>query len=473
LIGGVRAEAFSTLGDGSVTAQVDTLARPSNRVLAPLVCAVATLIVAATVASGREVVALGLLGAALYGMYFLREPALALLAYAATRPVIDVFVSVPIGPISVGQAWGAGLLLVLAAFLVRIMLLSRAGTRVPRTLTLLVVAYTLFALRGDTALALDYAPKLAAWLLLIVAVEWIARTRTGQEACFRAGYAVAIGSAIVIAIAIARNKYGATYYDTFAQGFEQGPHGFAFLALLSISFPLVALLQRRWYALSLALVGVLAIEITLSYVRTALIALALLAVAYFFIAVRRRSPSALALAAAAAGSAYFVQDQLASRLADLQLLSSGDPSQAGSGRVAIWTSVWDGTVDSVQNVLFGAGAGASNELVAQAIGHFVYAHNDFLEFFATGGLPLVAVYVAFIVWTAASARRLHRDPLQTNRARAVGAIALGAVAAFVTLSFLNSIVFYAASIEFALLLGLVRGMAGTPGRTCFDPAESE
>jgi O-antigen ligase len=107
--------------------------------------------------------------------------------------------------------------------------------------------------------------------------------------------------------------------------------------------------------------------------------------------------------------------------------------------------------------------------VEPALGLFVYAHNDFLEFFATGGLPLVAVYVAFIVWAAASARQLHRDPLQTNRARAVGAIALGAVAAFVTVSFLNSIVFYAASIEFALLLGLVRGMIGTPGRTCFDP----
>jgi O-antigen ligase len=318
---------------------------------------------------------------------------------------------------------------------------------------------------------LDYALKLAAWLLLIVAVEWIARSRTGQEACFRAGYAVALGSAIVIAIAIARDQYGATYYETFAQGLDQGPHGFAFLALLSISFPLAAILQRRWYALSLLLVGVLAIEITLSYVRTALVALALIVAAYFFIAVRRRSPSAFALAGAAVGAAYFVQDRLASRLADLQLLSSGDPSKAGSGRVAIWTSVWDGTMESVHNILFGAGAGASNELVDQAIGHFVYAHNDFLEFFATGGLPLVALYVAFIVWAAASARRLHRDPRQTSRARAFGAIALGAVAAFVTISFLNSIVFYAACIEFAVLLGLVRGMAGTPGRTFFDPAE--
>jgi O-antigen ligase len=456
---------------------VNSLARPSSRVVAPLVCAVATVIVAATVASGRDVVAVGLLGAALYGMYFLREPAFALLAYAATRPAIDEFVSVPIGPVSVGQAWGAGLLLVLAAFLIRIALLSRTDARAPLILILLIASYTVFALRGDTALALDYVFKLAAWVLLIVAVEWIARSRSGQEASFRAGYAVALGSAIAIGIAIARNKYGATYYvntadlDTFAQGSEQGPHGFAFLALFSISFPLTALLQRRWYALSLALVGVLAIEITVSYVRTALMALVLIVAAYFFIAVRRRSPSAFALAGAAAGAAYFVQDQLANRLADIQLLSSGNSSNAGSGRVAIWTAVWDGTMESAKTVLFGAGAGASNKLVEPAIGLFIYAHNDFLEFFATGGLPLVAVYVAFIVWAAASARRLHRDPLQTSRARAVGAIALGAVAAFVIISFLNSIVFYAAAIEFAILLGLVRGMASTPGRTCFDPAE--
>ena len=127
-------------------------------------------------------------------------------------------------------------------------------------------------------------------------------------------------------------------------------------------------------------------------------------------------------------------------------------------------------MSSIQTILVGAGAGASNELVDDVTGSWLYSHNDFLEFFATGGLSLLAVYVAFLVWAGASARRLHRDPLQSNRARPIGAIAFAAVAAFVVMSFLNGIVFYAACLAFALLLGLVRGMAATPGRTCFDPS---
>ena len=100
---------------------------------------------------------------------------------------------------------------------------------------------------------------------------------------------MAVGSAAVIAVAIARNKYGAAYYETFEETAEQGPQGFAFLALFSLSFPLAALLQRRWFWPSLALVGILAIEITLSYVRTTLLALALVAIVYFLVAARRGS----------------------------------------------------------------------------------------------------------------------------------------------------------------------------------------
>ena len=188
-----------------MTAWVHTVARPNSRVVAAIACGLAALTVAATVASGSDVVAVFLLVAALYGMYFLREPAFALLAYAATRPIIDAFVSVPVGPASVGQLWGAGLLLALTVFLVRAIPLSHARGR-DRVSDMLAVAYALFASRGNSELFVEYAPKLAAWLLLIVAVEWIARTRPGQEACFRAGYAVAVGSAAVIAVAIARNN---------------------------------------------------------------------------------------------------------------------------------------------------------------------------------------------------------------------------------------------------------------------------
>ena len=133
-----------------MTAWVHTVARPNSRVVAAIACGLAALAVAATVASGSDVVAVFLLVAALYGMYFLREPAFALAAYAATRPIIDAFVSVPVGPASVGQLWGAGLLLALTVFLVRAIPLSHARGRVPRLPIVLAVAYALSARRAAT-----------------------------------------------------------------------------------------------------------------------------------------------------------------------------------------------------------------------------------------------------------------------------------------------------------------------------------
>ena len=65
--------------------------------------------------------------------------------------------------------------------------------------------------------------------------------------------------------------------------------------------------------------------------------------------------------------------------------------------------------------------------------------------------------------------RVYRDPAQSSRARAVAAASFGAIAAFVTVSLIASISFYVALVGFALLLGLIRGMAMTPGETCFDP----
>jgi hypothetical protein len=425
-------------------------------------------VVAVSVGSGSDVLAVAVLAASLYGMYFLREPAFALLAYVATRPIVDSFVSLPIGPVSAGQVWGAGLLIVLVAFIVRGAYLSRDRSRIPIVVVALVAAYAGLAVRGSPEIAAEYGPKLTAWLLLIVAVEWIARSAHGQEVCFRAGYAIALGTAVAIGVAIARGRYGANFYESFALDIEQGPHGFAFLALMGIAFPMIALLQRRAYALSLGLVGILAVEITLSYVRTALIALAVVVLSYVFIAGRRRSLSAFVLAGAAVGAALVVQDRLAERFADLKLLTSGDASLAGSGRIAIWTAVWDGTVSSMSTILTGAGAGASNLLVQESTGMFVYAHNDPLEFFATGGLLLLAVYGVFLVWALRSARTLHRDTRQSSSARVVGAIALGVVGAFIVVSVLNSMVFYAAAVEFAILLGLVRGMTATPGATFVD-----
>ena len=79
---------------------------------------------------------------------------------------------------------------------------------------------------------------------------------------------------------------------------------------------------------SLALVFVLTIEITTSYVRTALVALILLVLVYIFVAVRRRRVTAFVLAGAFGVTGLVVQERLATRFSDLSLLTSGE---AGGG----------------------------------------------------------------------------------------------------------------------------------------------
>jgi hypothetical protein len=451
--------------------RLGAVVRAPDRNFAPLVCLTAALAVGAAVAAGHEVVTLALLAASLYAVLFFVSPPAALLAYVASRPLVDGFVLVDVGPGTVGQIWGAGLLIVVGVFLLQ----TNMGRNVPMPVLALIGLYAVFAARGDTEVGLQYGLKLALWLLLIVAVERIARTRDGQLMCFRAGYALAAGTAVLIGVLVALNKYGAAYYESFgqAQETEQSPQPLAFLALFCISFPLIALFQRWSTTLSLTLVTVLTIEVVISYVRTALIGLVPIVLAYLFVAVRRGRPTAFALAAAFTVTALVVQERLAERFADLSLLGSGESSGAGSNRVAIWTSVWEATTSSVQTVVAGAGAGASHAASDEAIGHYVDAHNDFLEFFATGGVFLVAAYIGLVVWAIAGVWRIYRDPAHSARARGAAAITFGTIAAFLATSMFASISFYAALVVFAVLLGLIRGMASTPGRTCFDPQPGE
>jgi len=131
-------------------------------------------------------------------------------------------------------------------------------------------------------------------------------------------------------------------------------------------------------------------------------------------------------------------------------------------------SIWTATTDALPRFVVGAGAGASNALSHGVIGSYVDAHNDFLEFFATGGVLLAASYVVVIGWVVASIWRLHRNPAHSSRARAVAAVAFGAMGAFFVTSSFGVVSYYAALVGFAILVGLIRGMATTPGETCFD-----
>jgi hypothetical protein len=424
-----------------------------------------------------HVLTFALIVVALYIAFFLRRPALALVVYVATRPAVDAFVFIQTGAVTMGQVWGAGLLLIIIVFLFG----TRAGTgesrRIPAPIIVLLGGYAVFAIRGNSGIAMQFGLKLALWVLLIAAVERIARTRSGQAMCFWAGYGLSIGTVVLIAVLIALDKYGSAWYTEMGagltEGIDQSPIPLAFLALFCVAFPLIALVLRTLPTLSLLLVSALAIEITLSFVRTALVALVPLVLVYIFVGIRRRRPAALVLAAALVAATFAVQERLATRFADLSLVTSGDASGAGSNRVAIWSSVWEEMTSSVGTMIAGAGAGTSHALSHETIGFFVDAHNDYLEFFATGGLLLVAAYAAFFAWIVRSVWLVYRDRRQSGRARTVAAIALGVVAAFFVTSLFGSISFYAALVGFALLIGLVRGMAATPGETCFDAQHSQ
>ena len=344
------------------------VARAPDRGVA-LICLAASVAAGVAVARGYEVAILGLLAAALYAALFIHHPALALLGYVATRPLVEGFVLVQAGSVTVGRLWGAGLLLVLAVFLFGP---SRTGGGIPLPIAALGALYALFAVRGESSIAVQFGSKLALWLLLLVAVERIARTRSGQWICFRAGYALAVGTALLIGVLIALDKYGDAYYQEFGAGLErgteQGPIPLSFLALFSVVFPLIALLIRWRPLLSTALVLVLTVEITVSYVRAALVALVLLLLVYAFVSVRRRRFTALALVVSFGATGLVVQEKLATRFSDVSLLTSGEAGRAGSNRVALWTANWDETTSSLQTILAGAGAGASQAVSGRPSG---------------------------------------------------------------------------------------------------------
>ena len=112
-----------------------------------------------------------------------------------------------------------------------------------------------------------------------------------------------------------------------------------------------------------------------------------------------------------------VQEKLAARFSDVSLLTSGEAGGAGSSRVALGTANWEAATSSLQKILAGAGAGASQAVTEEAVGHYVDAHNVALEFFVTGGLLLLAAYVVFVAWAIkASGRSIAMEHNRVERA---------------------------------------------------------
>jgi O-antigen ligase len=295
-------------------------------------------------------------------------------------------------------------------------------------------------------------------------------------------------SAATMIYNIGANRYGAAYYNlTFsADTLGQAPFAFAAFAVLVTPLVLAGMLGPGARKGGLWIVGALAIGIVLSYVRTTLIAFAIVVFVGAVIALRRRQHhalrrSAFAMVAVGCVLGYFALDRLAQRFSNLLLITQSGSARlaAGSGRLGIWTAVWDGATHSVQSVLVGSGSGASFGYVSEGYGGRFWAHNDFLEFFASGGLIGIGLYFALLVWIIRSVIALRRTAGTNQDVRDFAALAAATVCAYVAISIMSGVVFsLQSSLVMAVLVGLVRAMTRTPGATfleaaaCAEPSES-
>jgi hypothetical protein len=442
----------------------------------PVAAAVISVAGALAITRGAFLVLLAVALATLSVVLLLTRPALGLLVFAGTQPALSPWIQVQLAGRSVGEWWGAGLLAAVLAYLAltrRPARPVRPGYTVPFAFLALYAMLTLFW-RPNLDFAAISTVKLASWMLLALAAERIARSAAGQRLILRAGIAMAVVSGGAIAVAMAQNQYGSAYYyeDTFA-GSGQTPHGYAGMVVLIVPFVLVALLWGRRVLVSSVLLAGLSVGLLLSYVRTGYVALAVLMVGYAGLgAARRRSQVLVAavLGTVAIGVAVVVLgDAVSARLNDLANLTQpgGNAHDAGAGRLGFWSAVTGASVDSARMLAVGGGALASEAITTRVLGDNFWAHNDFVELLATGGLGLVLAYVALLAWFARSFWLLARDARQSPLARDIGVVGLLAFGAFVVVAIFNGVV-TTPVVGFALLLGLARGMTATPGRTFVD-----
>jgi hypothetical protein len=429
----------------------------------------------AAVANGAFLPLLALAVLTLYVVFFVARPAMALLAFAGTQPLVAPWIQLQAGGTSLGELWGAGLLASVLAYLAVSLRPARAVE--PRYTVPLVflVAYPALTLwRPDATFAAISTVKAASWILLAVAVERIAGTAAGQRWVLRAGCFMATLSLAAVGAAIVQNQYGAAYYyENAFVGEGQTPHGYVALVVLVLPFLLLALLRGRHVLAASVLVAALCIEVIVSYVRTGYLALGVLIVGCAALGVHRRRTSvlvsALVGAVAIVVAAVVLGDTVSARLNDLSNLTQpgGIADNAGAGRLGFWSAVTQASYDSAGLLAYGGGALSSEAITTRVLGDNFWAHNDFLEMLATGGLTLLLCYVALVAWLYRSFWVLARDRRQSRAARDVGTIGLLATGAFTVVATFNGVVTTPVA-AFALLLGLGRGMCATPGTTFLD-----
>ena len=403
-------------------------------------------------------------------------PESAILILLAVRPLVNALADTSVGGLTIGQVWGMGLITAMAVYFV-----SRRPVSVPVAPAALLLAYlSLTLVRPELRVALDTSLKLGSWLLLVVVIERVAQTRRGQEAIMNSMWAAAFCSLIAMALMMAQGRYGAAYYGlTRTVEKVTTPHEIASYVVLLIPFILAPILAERRAQVSIVVTSLLALGVFASFVRTAYLGLLAVLCAYLVAAVRVRAAraqlGALAILAAMGVAGYMYRDTLLERFSDLPLISSltGRPlwQGGGAGRGEFWRDLWGAGTDSLPHIMVGRGAGASVQLLTRLFGAGIWSHNDFLEFFITGGIVLLGAYLVFLMWVGWSIVRLFRDAHQSEVVHAFSILLGGAFAGYLILSFANGMAVFAGSVAFAALIGLTRGMSGTPGDTVLDHPE--
>ncbi len=414
-----------------------------------------------------------------YAALFIWRPAVALLAYVALRPLVDAFVFQEFHGYTLGELWGFGMVVSACLFLVLENADKEHRLRLPAVpLAFLVVFLVLTVVRGDVMTAVSGWTKVASWILVMLAAEQISRDRRGQLMCWWAGIAMGATLVLSVGVMIAQNRYGAAFYgDPLRSVSGQLPHPLAIGAVLLMPFALAGALLAGRRIMSLAVGAGLMAAIILSYVRTALIGGAIILFALLAVTAKSKGKGRMAGAAIAVGvllAAYTVRDRIFARFADLTLLSSSGSAQggAGSGRLTIWRTAVNAAFDGPLHTLIGRGAGGSEKVMETALGIFVGAQNDLLDFLLDGGLVLALCFIFLLLWMGAAPVHILRNRAQSANAKSLAILALGAVAAFFVMSMLNGIATYQPSVAIGLLIGMIRGVMVTPAGSFLDPVDA-
>jgi O-antigen ligase len=140
--------------------------------------------------------------------------------------------------------------------------------------------------------------------------------------------------------------------------------------------------------------------------------------------------------------------------------------------VRFWQLLLAKGTDSVSHFLFGRGAGATFQIGAEDLGASLWAHNDFVELFITGGVILAGAYVILLGWIFATIVQLRRDPGQSRKVRSFCSLAFGALAGYVLISSTDGVIMAAGGVVMAAFVGLIGGMRQTPGSTFLDHSDT-